>query len=371
MILDITKSADDNFKKLLAITDETLKNAIAPFLQYWVCVELDFFELVKYDYDSLFVTTVHGVLDFLVDEYGKNLPKRVLIENMLHLNFSEATDDARNDKRIDRILEAYNERREKHAEYLNYPDYKPRMLVSDVGFYDVVSDVSILKRFLFDKEPIITKKFFDELKQAYEMINGKKGYEKFHIMHKLEKDSKLEMFYKVLSLIKKEKRRLKLNDSDVQKLIEKMQYLHIMSCEYAEICNIIDYYGNAEIYAEVICSLEGKKTVNNIVFNVDKLVEYYAQSPSGTAVFFWLLNFIHDAVVFHMSEKIASELLFETDMSGFEFVRSIQLCDASTEFFDNYLNSHNLVNLEKKCGKDITFTHFKKIYNIRREPPRK
>ena len=238
-------------------------------------------------------------------------------------------------------------------------------------WYELISDFPMLKRFLFKEEAIITKKFFDDLNSVYEKVNTYTGYDRFHLMHKLEMSSKLEMFYKILSLIKKAKRSLKLGASEVQNMIDGMYSLHIVPYNHPEFSIIANTSDDMGLFAEILSFSYNENTINNIVYNVDKLSDYYIESPTSTINFIRVINFIHNTAVFHLCCKIEKELSLSDNQKGYALIKSIQHCTTATAYFDEYMSSKPLVNMHKNCSKDITFTHFKRIYKLKAEPSKK
>lgn len=331
----------------------------------------EFMHLVKYDYISLEITIAYNLLNLLGITYSENIPQQRAIDNMTDIGSYYATDREMNRKRVNRIKTSYSERNATHADYLNSPQFTPKILAEDSLWYELLSDFPILKRFLYNEEAIITKKFFDDLNVVYDNINEKGGYDRFKLMHKLEMSSKIELFYKILSSIKQEKRRLKLGKSDVDNMIEGMYYLHIVPYNHPDFSTIANHSGDMKLFDEILSFSYNENTVNNIVFNIDKLINYYTEASTSTIHFIRVLNFIHNTVVFHLCCKIEEELSLYDNQKNFEGIKNIQHCEAATTYFDNYINSHNLVNMYKDCSQDITFTHFKKIYKLKPESSKK
>ena len=94
---------------------------------------------------------------------------------MSSIDTGEFYDDERNRKRVKRIKKKFNERSNAHSTYLHTPEYAPRMLVTHALWYDLISEFPIIKKFLHEDNPIITKKFFDELALIYNEINTNSG----------------------------------------------------------------------------------------------------------------------------------------------------------------------------------------------------
>ena len=248
------------------------------------------------------------------------------------------------------------------------PEYTPKILATDSLWYALLSDFPILKRFLYNKEPIITKKFFEELNLVYDKINTYSGYDRFFLLHKLDMNSKLEMFYKVLSLIKKEKRSKKLPDSDIQEMILEMRNLHLVPYNsigfYAVLSSNVTL---SEVFHPIMQIPPSQGVINSIVFNTDALIDSYIKEPVKIANFVNILNFIHTAVVFYLCEQIENELSFLNTQTSLNLISDIQHCDVATNFFDTYVNTNSLIDFNKDCSRDITFQHFKKVYNIKTE----
>ncbi len=372
VIVDIDTSEDNNFNSLLNAVSNTLNSVIITFSDYFRLSGIDeFMQLVKYDYSSLQVTIVYNLLNMLGITYSENMPQQRAVDNMTENGYSYPTDEEMNHKRINRIKGSYNERNANHSDYLNSPLFTPKILAEDSLWYELISDFPMLKRFLFKEEAIITKKFFDDLNSVYEKVNTYTGYDRFRLMHKFEMSSKLEMFYKILSLIKKEKRSLKLGASEVQDMIDGMYNLHIVPYNHPEFSIIANTSDDMGLFAEILSFSYNENTINNIVFNVDKLSDYYIESPTSTINFIRVINFIHNTAIFHLCCKIEKELSMSDNQKGYALIKSIQHCTTATAYFDNYMSSKPLVNMHKNCSKDITFAHFKRIYKLKTEPSKK
>ena len=106
-------------------------------------------------------------------------------------------------------------------------------------------------------------------------------------------------------------------------------------------------------------------------FNTNLLIDVFITNSKAAYDKLEILNFINNAVVAHLSDKIEKELSITDCYRGFEFIKEIQQCYAAASFFDDYIDSNNHINRNKDCGQDITFTHFKKIYNLKPERPKK
>lgn len=371
VIIDIGKNADNNFDSLLRAVSDTLNSVITTFVKYFRLKNTDgFMQLIKYDYDSLETTIIYNLLNLLGITYAENIPQSRAVENMTDYSVLYPPEDM-NRKRVKRIKNVYNERNLNHSIYLNSTPFTPKILASDALWYELLSDFPILKRFLFNEEAIITKKFFDDLNSVYEKINSYKGYDKFYLMHKLEMSSKLELFYRILSSIKREKRRLKLVNSEVEVMIDRMYHLHIVPYNHPEFFCIVRKSISMGLFDEILNIPYDKNTVNTIVFSVDKLADYYIESPTNAINFIRVLNFIHNTVVFHLCCKIENELSSSDSQKNFDLITNIQHCKRATYYFDSYMNLENLINMHKNCSKDITFTHFKRIYMIKTEPKKK
>ena len=367
-ILDINKSGDDNFNSILDITKQTLDEAIAIFFGMSTVKETDeILKQLKYDYTSLYTTIVGSLLNMLCFVYSDNLSKRITLKNMSNIEDRECSEEAMNNKRVRRIMTDYVKRNERHAIYLNSPEYKPTVNAADALWYALISDFPILKRFLHNDFPNISKNFFDELNLIYDKINTYKGYDRFFLLHKTEMMSKLEMFYKVLALIKRDKRSRKLSDHMVQKMLYGMKNLHIVPFNQVGFSLILQGGKLSPIYQEIMEQLPSAYTINSIVFNTDSLISHYISVPKAVFEVLEILNFIYNAVVFHLSWQIVKELVLPDGNKGFELVKDIQQCRAATDFFDSYVDSNNLVNRKKDCSHDITFTHFKKVYMLKKE----
>ena len=372
VIVEIDTNEDDNFNNLLNAISNTLNSAIITFSKYFRLSGIDeFIQLVKYDYSSLQVTIVYNLLELLSITYAENLPNYSAVKNMTVNDTCCSSDEDMNRKRVERLKKAFDKRNTSHSTYLNLPQFVPKILAGDSLWYELLSDFPILKRFLLKEEATVSKKFFDELNLVYKKINKYNGYDRFYLMYKLEVNSKLEMFYKILSSIKKEKRRLKLVLTEVENIIDGMYYLHIVPYNHPELPIIVNNSDDADLFNEILSFSYSENTINKIVFNVDKLIDYYTEAPTSTINFVRILNIIHNVVVFHLCNKIENELSLSSSKIGFEFIKGIQHCKTATAYFDDYINSKNLVNIHKDCSKDITFAHFKRIYKVKTEPSRK
>ena len=159
--------------------------------------------------------------------------------------------------------------------------------------------------------------------------------------------------------------------TEVENIIDGMYYLHIVPYNHPELPIIVNNSDDADLFNEILSFSYSENTINKIVFNVDKLIDYYTEAPTITINFVRILNIIHNVVVFHLCNKIENELSLSSSKIGFEFIKGIQHCKTATAYFDDYINSKNLVNIHIDCSKDITFAHFKRIYKVKTEPSRK
>ena len=189
-------------------------------------------------------------------------------------------------------------------------------------------------------------------------------------MHKLERMSKLEMFYKVLALIKKEKQRLKLPDSSVQIMLHRMDMLHRISGNKLGHQILHEEIGLPRVYHELLAETPFT-TINSIVFNTDSLIDLFISEPRAVYDKLEVLNFICNAVVYNVCYRVAEELSKKRSMEVYELIKDAQDCYTATNFFDEYVDSHNLHNRSKNCSEDITFTHFKTVYVLKKENQRR
>ena len=377
-ILDINRSNDDNFNNLLNASNNALNSAIMPFLNFGKLSGIDeFMQFVKYDYSSLQITTAYNLLNLLSITYDSDVTQHHIakcLSNAFACSSTAAYDTygsamERNRKRIKRIKDLYDKRNINHSSYLHSQPFTPRILSTDLLWYELLLEFPELKRFLFTDEATITKNFFNYLNSVYEKINSYDGYDRFYLMYKLEMSSKLELFYKILSSIKQAKRRLKLVTSDVENMINQMNCLHVVPYNPLKFALIASTSNDTELFFEILSTPYYKNTISCIVLNIDKLANYYTTSPLYTINLIKLLNFISNAVVFHLCTRIVNELpLFDKQKNLF-LIQNIQHCKTSTVYFDNYINTHDIVNTSKNCSKDITFTHFKRVYKLK--PDRK
>ena len=366
-ILDTNKSGNDNFNRLLNITKQTLDEAFEPFLE--VCgveTKEDLLLKLNYDYNSLCAMVMCGILYMLAVAYSKGITQQDSVKSIPCIDDRNDTAYAMNYGRVKRIMEEYAKRNAIHAKYLNSHGFEPRVMAADALWYDLLSEFPLLKRFLHKEEAIITKEFFNELNSVYDRIDGYSGYERFFLFYKLETMSKLEMFYKVLSLIKKKKRAQKLHDSVVQPKVCSMGMLHRVA--YNKIgfeigLNVSERF----LVYNTIMDIQPCTTINSIVFNTKLLIDVFIADSKAAYDKLEVLNFINNAVVVHLSDKIEKELSITDCYRGFEFIKEIQQCYAAASFFDDYIDSNNHINRNKDCGQDITFTHFKKIYKLKPE----
>lgn len=371
MILDASRSADDNFNSLLCITKISLDEALELFVVLSTANSAEErLEQLKYDYDSLFTTVVGELLHMLSFIYAEDMTQKNMIETMPCVDSREASEYETNRMRVRRIIDSYINRNDEHAEYLNSPAFEPKANASEALWYNLLSEFPILKRFLHNKEPIITKKFFDDLNSAYDKIDEYGGYERFFLMHKLERMSKLEMFYKVLALIKKEKQRLKLPDSSVQIMLHRMDMLHRISGNKLGHQILDEEIGLPRVYHELLAETPFT-TINSIVFNTDSLIDLFISEPRAVYDKLEVLNFICNAVVYNVCYRVEEELSKKRSMEVYELIKDAQDCYTATNFFDEYVDSHNLHNRSKNCSEDITFTHFKTVYVLKKENQRR
>ena len=368
MILDASRSADENFNSLLCKTKKALDEAIGHFVESSTAKSVEEgIARLKYDYESLFTTVVGEVLHMLSFTYTENMKECEAIATIPIVDSNSASQYDTNRKRVSRIMDSYIKRNKEHAEYLISPDFEPQVSAADALWYDLLSEFPILKRFLHNKEPIITKKFFDDLNLVYDKIDEYGGYEKFFLMHRLEKMSKLEMFYKVLALIKEDKRRRNLSEYDVEILLKGMSNLHLIPYNWYGVKNL--WLGDSfpPVYNEILLIFPFLNTISSIVFNTDSLIAYYISKPDDLFDAIEILNLICNAVILNVCCKIEEELSPKENMTAFELIKDIQECYTATNFFDEYMDSHNLVNRNKNCSEDITFTHFKRVYMLKKE----
>lgn len=360
-IIDLSKDYDSIFNDILRETENALQTAIQPFSNYYALETEDFISFLKYDYDTLLAITLYNLLNIIGIKLSKYFTEIDIYPNMYSYGLASASDMDINRKRLRRIKEQFMNRNEKNLEYFNsQKDYIPETLLSDVKWYDLISDYPILKRFLFKDDYVVKKTFFDDLNDVYNEINQNEGYDRFNLLYKLEVNSKIELFYNVLAKIKKEKRRLKLPDSKVQDIIEQMAFLHTVPITIYEFKDIIKYSSEISVFNEIMNLSPQERTLNGIVFNINEIADYFVKEPKITIDFIKTLNFISNAVVFHLFIRISGEI------NQYKVIDNLMHCNSATDFFDNYLNSHNIYKNDKNCSKDITFTHFKKIYNMKK-----
>lgn len=272
MIIDRTKSADENFNSILNEVKNHLDKALEPFLDSFDFKSVEeFIKAMRYDYDTLYTTTVYAVLNLLSISYSKDLPKKKILENMPILNTATCSEEDKNRKRLPRIKKAYLKLLIPNMFYFNQFDHVPRLMATDALWYNLLWDFPSLRRFLFNEEAIISQKFFDELKSIYDAIDKYCGYDRFYLKQKLEMCSKLELFYKILSLIKKEKRRLKLSNKRVNRMIGNMYTLHMIPYKHRLFVSIVSKYPEMEVYNEILEFSEYQMMVNSIVLNTNDI----------------------------------------------------------------------------------------------------
>ena len=74
MILDASRSADENFNSLLCKTKKALDEAIGHFVESSTAKSVEEgIARLKYDYDSLFTTVAGEVLHMLSYTYAENM----------------------------------------------------------------------------------------------------------------------------------------------------------------------------------------------------------------------------------------------------------------------------------------------------------
>ncbi len=364
-ILDINRSNDDNFNNLLNNVQSILKFVINPFLISLNIQTLDeFMKIFRYDFKSLCVTTMYNILYNIVDRVSRNTSKSEIIDHMTTLNIEGERDWNR--KRANSMLNEFKKRNKSHLEYFHVNScYEPKLLAADSPWYSFVSDNRIVKRFLLKDEAMLTKNFFNDLNSIYDEINKKTGYDRFYLFYKLETNSHLEMFYELLSLIKKEKRKRKLPSKNVNEMIDGLQHLHLIQCNHPDFVTIFESYKNIPVFSEMLNIPFDRKDLNGIVFNVSNLNHLYIEHPSAAFAAVNILNFINKLSTYYLSVKIEYELYSIAEKDYSNFIADIQHCDHATKYFNNYINTHIIVNTHKNCSNDITFTHFKRIYNLK------
>lgn len=369
-IVDVNRSEEENFISILQATENALKEAMEPFLYYFDFYDInEFMKWAHYDYDTLYTITVYGILNMLSITYSKDIPIKTIIDNMPPLDTISREEMYR--KLISRLKETFSKRNEQHLSYFNQLHHEPRMMAADALWYDLLSSYPIIKRFLREDEAIITKKFFGDLNEIYSFINNNyKGYDRFYLRHKLEMSSKLELFYKILCLIKKEKRRLKLSDQKVSQMLEEMYKLHNIPCRCPGIEMTLFEYPYIDVYNEILTFQEYERTVNSISFNTNDIAMYYMEDREGAIAWTIFINLIHNAVVYHLSCKIEQELALAGNKIGFDLINKIQHCQNATAYFDEFMKSIKTINFEN-YKEDITYTHFKKVYHLKRERSKK
>ena len=118
----------------------------------------------------------------------------------------------------------------------------------------------------------------------------------------------------------------------------------------------------------------GGHAVNEIVFDVDVLIELneiddYWEALSNLQI----LNYILNSVVATVSPLVSQLMLYNDDFKKlsaeerFLIIEKMLSNKTATDFYNDYLNKKVHIVTPKNVSKDITLTHFKKIYQIELE----
>lgn len=153
-ILDINRSNDDNFNNLLNASSNALNSAIIPFLNFEKLSGMDeFMQFVKYDYSSLQITTTYNLPNLLSITYDNDVTQHHIakcLSNAFACSSTAAYDTygsamERNRKRIKRIKDLYDKRNINHSSYLHSQPFTPRILSTDLLWYELLLEFPELK----------------------------------------------------------------------------------------------------------------------------------------------------------------------------------------------------------------------------------
>ena len=115
-------------------------------------------------------------------------------------------------------------------------------------------------------------------------------------------------------------------------------------------------------------------TINEIVFDVDCLIELNEIDDYWKAVFkVQVLNYILNSVVVTVYPLVSQQVLYNydfkklSDEERFLIIEKMLSNKMATDFYNDYLSKKVHIATPKNVGKDITLTHFKKIYQINLE----
>lgn len=380
------------FEYIAALTHEQLIYFIRPFVAKDTITAVDFFEKFHYDFDSLFAVTLYKTLKFISEELTENIAeaaikKEIANQHTEKFNYSEQ-DISNNDnifsiimsekdrtrKFYDRLKSSYYERNGEHLKYLKITNsFSSRLFIEDSNYYLLLQKFPQIKKFLLTEKITRwnTKSFFGDLDNFYKEIELYDGYDKFALYHHFESDCKIELFYRMLMKIKRDKRKYKWNDKKVQEQIGRLSALHTVPfCPPQAKAIVQSYYLEVENPVHAF----GGHAVNEIVFDVDVLIELneiddYWEALSNLQI----LNYILNSVVATVSPLVSQLMLYNDDFKKlsaeerFLIIEKMLSNKTATDFYNDYLNKKVHIVTPKNVSKDITLTHFKKIYQIELE----
>ena len=115
---------------------------------------------------------------------------------------------------------------------------------------------------------------------------------------------------------------------------------------------------------------------NGIVFGIEKMINsWYSFEKSKVIPQDPLDEFIKLNTILYLMQILLVDIIYENipksnNDSKRIFFESVIYSIESDDFFEEYLNKKTFKRFEE-YEKQITLTHFKKLYKIKKEPPRK
>lgn len=383
---------DSLFEDIASFTHKQLIYFVRPFIQKDSITEFDFFQKFHYNFDSLFAVTLYKTLKFISEELTENIAEAAIKKHMgaqiaQKYNYS-AQDILNNDsiyssiisekdrtrKFYSRLESSYSARNSEHLKYLQIPnDFSSKLFIEDSNYYSLLQEFPQIKRFLLNENFTMwnTDSFFCDLDNFYKEIEKHDGYYRFALYHHFESDCKIELFYKMLMKIKRDKRKFKWNDKKVQEQIGRLSTLHTVPfCPPQAKAIVQSYYLEVENPVHAFLG----NTINEIVFDVDCLIELNEIDDYWKAVFkVQVLNYILNSVVVTVYPLVSQQVLYNydfkklSDEERFLIIEKMLSNKMATDFYNDYLSKKVHIATPKNVGKDITLTHFKKIYQINLE----
>lgn len=379
---------DNIFHEISQLTYTILLEFSKFFMSNFSLDKEQFFDEFKYDFDSLHVVTLYKVLKFSSQDFSSESEKErndILNEifpsskgkhqqnqriDTSNTNYYIQCDRENFRKSISRLNDKYTQRNNSNLDYFNMPDHFEAKMWAEDSIYDLLlRDVPEIRRFLLEDAFIMknSETFFDSLGLFYKKIESYCGIQKFDLYHHFESDCHIEMFYKSLQKIKLKKRKCKLDAGDVDALIFKLAQLH-------KVPLILNLYKKEELEELFNVFTSYPQMTNSIVFDTQNLIDLFIVSPDDAIKKWNVLSYIHTFALVSsypcLTRMLEGKYQKLYKKSPQDILKLIIQSEACTTFFDNYLNEHPHIFKNKKPSNDITMTHFKTLYNIKKEPVR-